>query len=85
MLLRSSYGATAGHDRRGALLKLAPHGRIKIDRLLAEIRTVNDLFFGLLTKHSFAALCATAEALVGGSREAMHYIARVEETFDKEL
>jgi DNA-binding MarR family transcriptional regulator len=67
-------------DRRSALLKLAPLGRTKIRGLLGEIRAVNDLFFGPLTAQSFAALCASAEALVLGSREAMQYIARMEET-----
>lgn len=72
-------------DRRGALLKLSPLGRAKIHRLLAEIRAVNDLFFGLLTAESFAALCAGAEALVERSREAMQYIARMEERADNTL
>ena len=67
-------------DRRGALIKLTPLGRTKIHGLLAEIRAVNDLFFGHLTAESFAALCASAEALVEGSREAMQYIARMEKT-----
>jgi len=67
-------------DRRSALLKLAPLGRTKIHRLLCEIRAVNDLFFEPLNAQSFAALCASAEALVGGSREAMQHIARMEET-----
>ena len=58
-------------DRRGALLKLTPLARRKIHRLLREIRAVNDLFFGLLTAESFTTLCAGAEALVEGSREAM--------------
>jgi len=66
-------------DRRGALLKLTPSAHTKIHRLLAEIRAVNDLFFGLLTEKSFTALCAGAEALVEGSRDAMQYIARIEE------
>ena len=69
-------------DRRGALLKLTPLARRKIHRLLPEIRAVNDLFFGLLTVESFTALCAGAEALVEGSREAMQYIARIEEKSD---
>jgi MarR family transcriptional regulator, organic hydroperoxide resistance regulator len=72
-------------DRRGALIKLTPLGRTKIHGLLAEIRAVNDLFFGLLTAESFAALCASAEALVRGSREAMQYIARMEEMSDNLL
>lgn len=65
-------------DRRGALIKLTPLGHTKIDGLLAEILAVNDLFFGLLTAESFAAVCASAEALVGGSREAMQHISRME-------
>jgi MarR family transcriptional regulator, organic hydroperoxide resistance regulator len=72
-------------DRRGALLKLSPLGRAKIHRLLAEIRAVNDLFFGLLTAESFAALCAGTEALVEGSGEAMQYIARMEERVENPL
>ena len=72
-------------DRRGALIKLTPQGRAKIHGALAEIRAVNDLFFGLLSAESFAALCASAEALVGGSREAMQYIARMEEMSDNLL
>jgi MarR family transcriptional regulator, organic hydroperoxide resistance regulator len=72
-------------DRRGALLKLSPLGRTKIHQLLPEIRTVNDLFFGLVSAQSFAALCTNAEALVRGSREAMQYIARVEESLDNSL
>ena len=72
-------------DRRGALIKLTPLGRTKIHGLLAEIRAVNDLFFGLLTDDSFAALCASAEALVGGSRGAMQHIARMEEVSDSLL
>jgi DNA-binding MarR family transcriptional regulator len=72
-------------DRRGALIRLTPLGRRKVHGLLAEIRAVNDSFFGLLTAESFAGLCAVAEGLVGGSREAMHYIARMEETSDNSV
>src|SRR5262249_21032881 len=67
------------NDGRGAVLKLAPAGRIKIDRLIPEIRAVNDLFFGLLSSQSCAALCVTAKALVGGSGKAMQHIAEFEE------
>src|SRR6516165_11671805 len=66
-------------DRRGALLSLTQTGRLKMDRLIPEIRAVNDLFFGGLGAHSFPDLCASAAALVHGSREAMRYIERVEE------
>jgi DNA-binding MarR family transcriptional regulator len=66
-------------DGRSALLKLPPLARTKIHGLSNEIRAVNDLFFGPLNAQSFAALCESAEALVRGSREAMQYIARIEE------
>jgi len=72
-------------DGRSALLSLAPAGRMRIDGLRSEIRTVNDLFFGLLGARSFAQLCASAGALVRGSREAMQYIERIEEVSEKTL
>src|SRR6516165_2483552 len=72
-------------DGRGALLSLAPSGRAKIDRLIGEIRTVNDLFFGLLGAQRFAELCASAGALVRGSSEAMRHIERVEEASDRTI
>jgi DNA-binding MarR family transcriptional regulator len=72
-------------DGRGALLSLAPAGRVKIDRLIGEIRTVNDLFFGLLGAQAFAELSASAGALVRGSSEAMRHIERVQEASDKSI
>ena len=72
-------------DGRSALLSLAPAGLMRIDGLMSEIRTVNDLFFGLLGARSFAQLCASTGALVRGSREAMQYIERIEEVSDKTL
>jgi DNA-binding MarR family transcriptional regulator len=72
-------------DGRGALLSLAPGGRLKIDRLIGEIRTVNDLFFGLLGARPFAELCASAGALVRGSSEAMRHIERVEEASNRTI
>jgi DNA-binding MarR family transcriptional regulator len=65
-------------DRRGVLLSLAPGGRLALDRMGAEIRAVNDLFFGALDGKSFAALGATAAALVESSRAAIHYVGAVE-------
>jgi DNA-binding MarR family transcriptional regulator len=65
-------------DGRGALLSLTRAGRLKVDRLIPEIRAVNDLFFGRLDAHSFSELCDSAAALVDGSREAMRHIERVE-------
>jgi DNA-binding MarR family transcriptional regulator len=66
-------------DRRGALLSLTQTGRLKMDRLIPEIRAVNDLFFGKLDANSFSELCASAMALVHGSREAMRYTQNGEE------
>ena len=65
-------------DRRSVLLSLAPAGRLKIDRVSAEIRAINDLFFGGLDASSFAALSATAGVLVKGSAKAVHYVNAVE-------
>ena len=67
------------NDGRGALLKLTPVGRRRIHGLIAEIRTVNDLFFGSLSGRSFADFCQAAESLVAGSRKATQYMAGVEE------
>ena len=67
-------------DRRGALLSLTQAGRLKMDRLIPEIRAVNDLFFGRLDAHSFRELCEGAAALVDGSREAMRFTEKAEET-----
>jgi DNA-binding MarR family transcriptional regulator len=72
-------------DGRGALLSLSPAGRVEINRLIREIRTVNDLFFGLLGVHSFAELCISAAALVRGSGEAKRYIERVQEESDRTI
>src|SRR5471032_3362197 len=62
-------------DRRGVLLSVAPAGRLAVDRVSAEIRAVNDLFFGALDAASFTALSAAASALVESSAKALRYIA----------
>ena len=60
-------------DRRGVLLSIAPAGRLAVDRVSAEIRAVNDLFFGALDAASFAALSAAAGALVESSARRAHH------------
>ena len=67
-------------DRRGVLLTVSPAGRLKLDRVSAEIRAVNDLFFGALDAEGFAALSATATALVESSNKAVRYIGAVKGT-----
>jgi DNA-binding MarR family transcriptional regulator len=63
------------HDRRGMLLSVAPAGRLKLDRIGAEIRAVNDLFFGALDEAAFGGLCNAACGLVDGSARAARHIA----------
>jgi DNA-binding MarR family transcriptional regulator len=65
-------------DGRGVLLSLAPAGRLKIDRVAAELRAINNLFFGMLDASSFSALSVAAAALVQGSDKAVHYLHAVE-------
>ena len=62
------------HDRRGVLLSIAPAGRLEIGRIGAEIRRINDLFFGALDAKAFAALSTAIGTLVASSRRAVHYI-----------
>jgi DNA-binding MarR family transcriptional regulator len=62
-------------DRRGVLLSVSPAGRLKLDRLAAEIRAVNDVFFGGLDAQAFSALCNAASALVESSDKAVRQIA----------
>jgi DNA-binding MarR family transcriptional regulator len=65
---------TNPHDRRGVLLSLSRAGRSEIRRIGAEIRSINDVFFGSLDAKAFAALSAAADALVGGSRKAVQLV-----------
>jgi MarR family transcriptional regulator, organic hydroperoxide resistance regulator len=62
---------TNPHDRRGVLVSLSRLGRSQIRCIGAEIRSVNDLFFGGLDGKAFTALSAAASALVTGSRKAI--------------
>jgi len=55
------------------LLSVAAAGRLAVDRVSAEIRTVNDLFFGSLDATSFASLSVAAGALVESSAKAVRY------------
>ena len=63
-------------DRRGVLLSVAPAGRLAVDRVSAEIRTVNDLFFGALDAASFAALerCGCCAGRKFGQGAATHHL-----------
>jgi DNA-binding MarR family transcriptional regulator len=61
-------------DRRSVLLSVAPAGRLAVDRVSAEIRAVNDAFFGALDAASFASLSDASSALVESSGKAIRYI-----------
>jgi DNA-binding MarR family transcriptional regulator len=62
-------------DRRGVLLSVSPAGRLKLDRMAAEVRAVSDRFFGGLDTEAFSALCNAASRLVESSDKAVRYIA----------
>jgi len=57
-------------DRRGVLLSLTRAGRALIEKESGEIRAVNDVFFGALTRTRFTALAATMAELVRSSARA---------------
>jgi DNA-binding MarR family transcriptional regulator len=65
-------------DRRGVLLSLTRAGRALIERRSDEIRSVNDAFFGALTRNTFAALSATMADLVHSSTRATVQLNRME-------
>jgi len=65
-------------DRRGVLLSVAPAGRLKLDRLSAEIRMLNDLFFGAIDARGFVALSSATAALVESSAKAVRHVDAVE-------
>ncbi len=58
-------------DGRAVLLSLTRAGRNLIGRTSAEVRAVNDIFFGALTPSMFAAASAAMAALVRGSAQAI--------------
>lgn len=58
-------------DGRAVLLSLTRAGRNLIGRNSAEVRAINDIFFGALTPSMFAAASAAMAALVRGSAQAI--------------
>lgn len=73
-LVRRSFllKRTNPNDRRGVLLSIAPAGRLKLDRISAEIRWINDRFFGGLDAKMFDAMCVGTAKLVEGSNSVIH-------------
>jgi DNA-binding MarR family transcriptional regulator len=62
-------------DSRSTLITVTPAGRRAIERLVPEVRAVNDLFFGHLTRPAFLEAKRFLEQLVDGSRRALAHIA----------
>jgi MarR family transcriptional regulator, organic hydroperoxide resistance regulator len=65
-------------DRRAVLLSLTRTGRALIERNSNEIRSVNDAFFGALTRTTFAALSTTMAELVRSSARATAHLNRAD-------
>lgn len=60
-------------DGRSSLLSLTAKGRRLLDRLIPEVRAVNDLFFSQLDKASYRQARALVAELLEGSKLAMAY------------
>jgi DNA-binding MarR family transcriptional regulator len=58
-------------DRRVSRLSLTSKGERLVDDIIAELRPINDLFFGGLQKSEFEALAAIMDKLVDFSRSAI--------------
>lgn len=66
-------------DRRGVLLNLTRASRSLIERSSPEIRAVNDLFFGSLSRSAFEAMSPATAALVRSSRKVMSQLNMMDE------
>jgi len=63
------------HDSRSTLVTVTPAGRRAIERLVPEVRAINDLFFGHLSRPAFVQAKRFLEQLLDGSRQALTHIA----------
>jgi DNA-binding MarR family transcriptional regulator len=63
-------------DSRSTLLMVTRAGRARIDALVPEIRNVNNLLFGRVSKASFRHAWKFLDELADGSDEALAYIAK---------
>jgi DNA-binding MarR family transcriptional regulator len=58
-------------DRRVSRLSLTLKGEGLVDAIVNEVRSINDVFFGVLRREEFDALSAIMKKLVGSSRAAI--------------
>lgn len=63
-------------DGRSNLLSLTPRGRRLLDRLIPEVRAVNDLFFEGLDRKGYACARRLIARLLADSAQALQRIAR---------
>jgi DNA-binding MarR family transcriptional regulator len=66
-------------DRRVSLLRVRPAGTRAIERLLPDLRNINDTFFELESREGFESLCRAADRMVEGSRRVLSLIHSVEQ------
>ena len=67
---------TNPHDSRSTLLSVTAAGRRRIERLVPELRTINNSFFGHVGARSFRSAMRFLEELLVGSERVMEYIGR---------
>ena len=67
---------TNPHDSRSTLLSVTAAGRRRIERLVPELRRINNAFFAHVTASSFAQAMKFLEQLLSGSEHVMERIAR---------
>lgn len=67
---------TNPHDSRSTLLSVTAAGRRRIEKLVPELRTVNNAFFAQVTARSFANAMQFLEQIIAGSERVMVHIAK---------
>ena len=67
---------TNPHDSRSTLLSVTAAGRRRIERLVPELRTINNAFFAHVGARSFANAMQFLEQLIAGSERVMLHIAK---------
>jgi DNA-binding MarR family transcriptional regulator len=63
-------------DSRSMLLSVTAAGRRRLDKLVPELRTINDAFFGHVSARSFRAARTFLAELLAGSERALAYMSR---------
>jgi DNA-binding MarR family transcriptional regulator len=67
---------TNPHDSRSTLLSVTASGRRRIDKLVPELRTINNAFFAHVSARSFRDAMRFLEQLIAGSERVMSRIAK---------